>query len=218
MPRIVCISDTHGRHDAIAVPDGDVLIHAGDLSMMGREAEIEAFAEWFGALPHRHRIVIAGNHDWLFERSPQRARELLGDVTYLRDDAVEIDGLVIWGSPWQPWFHDWAFNLRRGEEIRAKWDLIPEGTDVLVTHGPPFGHLDGVPRAWFAEDDAIAVEHVGCEELEIALARVQPRLHVFGHIHEGYGQSVLGETILVNASTCDADYQPVNPAIVVDLP
>lgn len=219
MPRIVCISDTHGRHDALAVPDGDVLIHAGDLSMMGREAEVQAFASWFEAQPHRHKVVIAGNHDWLFERSPEHARDLLGDVTYLRDEATEIDGVTIWGSPWQPWFHDWAFNLRRGAEIRAKWDLIPDDTDILVTHGPPFGHLDGVEHpGWLEVDEAVAVEHVGCEELVVALGRVRPQLHVFGHIHEGYGQSVLGETILVNASTCDADYRPVNPPIVVDLP
>lgn len=218
MSRIVCLSDTHGRHDAIAVPDGDILIHAGDLSMMGREAEVEAFADWFAAQPHRHKVVIAGNHDWLFERSPARARELMAGVTYVLDEAVRVEGLTVWGSPWQPWFHDWAFNLRRGAEIRAKWDLIPAGTDILVTHGPPFGYLDGVPRAWFGNEDAIAVEHVGCEELARALERVAPRLHIFGHIHEGYGQAMLGNTLLVNASNCDADYQPINPPIVIDLP
>jgi predicted phosphohydrolase len=218
MPRIVCLSDTHGRHDVLTVPDGDLLIHAGDMTMRGREPEVEEFAAWFTALPHRHKVVIAGNHDWLCERRPTRARELLSDVTYLLDEETVAAGLRIWGSPWQPWFHDWAFNLARGKAIRAKWDLIPDGTDILVTHGPPFGFLDGVRRpGWFTED-ATAVEHIGCEELRVALDRVAPQLHIFGHIHEGYGQARSGETILVNASICDADYQPVNPPIVVDLP
>lgn len=217
MPRIVCLSDTHGRHDALVIPDGDVVVHAGDMTMGGRTAEVEEFAAWFAGLPHAHKIVIAGNHDWLFERSPTRARNILGNVTYLLDEAVEVAGLRIWGSPWQPWFFDWAFNLRRGVALREKWDLIPADTDVLITHGPPHGFLDSVGRSTAFAPDGI-VEHVGCEELLVALDRVQPALHVFGHIHEGYGQARLGETILVNASNCDADYRPVNPPVVVDLP
>ncbi len=221
MPRIVCLSDTHGLHDALTVPDGDVLIHAGDMSMRGRAAEVRAFADWFVALPHPHKIVIAGNHDWLFERSPAQAREFVSDVTYLSDEGAQVAGLRVWGSPWQPWFYDWAFNLPRGPALREKWELIPSDIDILITHGPPFGFLDGADRplgGWFGADDGIDVEHVGCEELRLALDRVQPNLHVFGHIHEGYGQARLGATILVNASNCDADYRPVNPPVVVDLP
>ena len=219
MPRLVCLSDTHGLHDALMVPDGDVLIHAGDMTMGGREAEVQAFADWIVSLPHACKIVIAGNHDWLFERAATRARELLADVTYLMDEGTEAAGLRIWGSPWQPWFFDWAFNLPRGDALRDKWDLIPPDIDVLVTHGPPSGYLDGAERpVWFGADDGVDPDHVGCEELRVALDRVQPRLHVFGHIHEGYGQARHGSTILVNASTCDADYRPVNPPVVVDLP
>lgn len=219
MPRIVCISDTHGLHEALTVPDGDVFIHAGDMTLGGREQEVAAFAAWLAALPHPHKIVIAGNHDWVVERTPARARELLGDMTYLRDDGVHVAGLDIWGSPWQPWFYDWAFNLPRGKSLRERWDLIPDKTDVLITHGPPFGHLDSAPRPnAFGPDAGLDVEHVGCEELRLALDRVQPRLHVFGHIHEGYGRDALDGTVLVNASNCDVDYRPVNPPIVVDLP
>lgn len=220
MPRIVCLSDTHGFHESLAVPDGDVLIHAGDVSMRGREAQVQAFATWFAALPHPHKVVIAGNHDWLFERTPARGRELLGDVTYLCDEGACVAGLRMWGSPWQPWFFDWAFNLPRGQALRDKWDLIPDDTDVLVTHGPPFGHLDGAarPASGWDDDGRVATEHVGCEELRTALDRVRPHLHVFGHIHEGYGQDRLGDTILVNASNCDEDYRPVNAPVVIDLP
>ncbi len=217
--RIVCLSDTHGRHGALAVPEGDVLVHAGDASMRGDDREIVAFATWLAALPHRHKLVIAGNHDWLFERQPGLARELLGAVTYLQDSGTTIDGVRFWGSPWQPWFMDWAFNLRRGAPLKARWDLVPEGTDVLITHGPPQGILDQVagivPRAISAM--AGQGEHVGCEELLAAVQRLAPRLHVFGHIHEGYGEETRDGTRFVNASNCDRFYRPVNRPIVVDL-
>jgi Icc-related predicted phosphoesterase len=142
-------------------------------------------------------------------------------VTYLQDGGTEVAGVRIWGSPWQPWFYDWAFNLPRAEALRSTWDLIPDDTEILVTHGPPYGILDSVERLagqWFGEDVAVEVEHTGREELRAAVLRIRPRLNVFGHIHERYGTDRLGETICVNASNCDAAYRPVNPAIVIDLP
>jgi Icc-related predicted phosphoesterase len=205
--RLVLLSDTHGLHDRVAVPDGDVLVHAGDFTRRGRPEEVEGFARFLARLPHTHKVVVAGNHDFLFQREPERARELLGDVTYLEDSGAEVAGLAFWGSPWQPWFHDWAFNLRRGPELAAVWARIPAGTDVLVTHGPPRGTLDRVARGG---------ERVGCAELAAALRRVRPRLHVFGHIHEAYGHAREGDTLLVNACTCDLGYAPVQPAVVVD--
>ena len=204
--RIVCLSDTHDLHAEIVVPDGDLLIHAGDVSQGGQPEEIRAFADWFAALPHRHKVLIAGNHDFLFERESEHARTLVTNAVYLCDEAVEIEGLRIWGSPWQPWFYDWAFNLARGPEIRAKWDLIPEDCDILVTHGPPAGHGDVTVRG----------EGVGCEDLREAVRRVRPRLHVFGHIHEGYGLTRADGTVFVNASSCDVRYRPVNPPIVLE--
>ncbi|HNC99840.1 MAG TPA: metallophosphoesterase, partial [Myxococcota bacterium] len=113
----------------------------------------------------------------------------------------------IWGSPWQPRFFDWAFNLDRGEPLRRVWQKIPDGIDILVTHGPPKGILDRVQRGG----------EVGCEELREALRRVRPRLHVFGHIHEAYGQLHLDGTHFVNAASCNLDYRPVNPPVVVEL-
>jgi Icc-related predicted phosphoesterase len=208
--RIVCISDTHSRHDQLEVPPGDVLIHAGDSTMVGRVEEIVKFDHWLGRLPHPHKILIAGNHDWLFEKEPALADSLITNAVYLRDRAVTIDGVKFYGSPWQPRFMHWAFNLSRGAEIRRKWDLIPEDTDVLVTHGPPHGILDLVPR-----DLPGTYENTGCEELLLAVKRVRPKLHVFGHIHEGYGVVRESGTTFVNACVCDAAYRPVNPAVVV---
>jgi predicted phosphohydrolase len=205
--RVVCLSDTHDLHDRLDVPDGDVLVHAGDFTMSGREAQIRAFDAWLGGLPHRHKIVVAGNHDWLFEREPEKARSLLTHAVYLQDSDTTVAGLRFWGAPWQPWFFDWAFNLRRGPDLAAKWALIPQGVDVLITHGPPLGVLDVTDRG----------EHVGCEDLLEALERVRPRLHVFGHIHESYGRVDADGRVSVNASNCSLEYRPVNPAVVVDL-
>ena len=206
--RIVLISDTHGHHDVV-VPEGDVLIHAGDGCTRGSLEEANAWGEFLGAQPHRHKIVIAGNHDRCFESDLERARACLAGLTFLHDSGCLLDGgLSVWGSPWQPWFLSWAFNLRRGPELAAKWRLIPDATDVLVTHGPPMGVLD----------HTVSGHAVGCEDLLAAIERVRPRLHVFGHIHEGYGTHRAGGTLFVNASTCTLDYRATNPAVVVDLP
>ena len=182
------------------------MLHAGDFTRRGTEAEVRAFGEFLARLPHREKVVVAGNHDFLFESEPERARELLGDVIYLQDSGVRVAGLEVWGSPWQPWFHDWAFNLPRGAALGEKWALVPEGLDVLVTHGPPFGVLD---RVWDGR-------RVGCEELARALERIRPRLHLFGHIHEAYGTRRENGVLSVNACTCNLFYRAVNPAVVVD--
>jgi len=206
--RLVLISDTHDLHAQVRVPDGDILIHAGDLSMMGHLPDVSDFDAWLAGLPHRHKIVIAGNHDFCFERQAAEAEARLTHAHYLRDSGLTLEGIRFYGSPWQPWFFDWAFNLQRGPEIRAKWDLIPDGIDVLITHGPPAGHGDLTTLG----------DRAGCVDLLDALRRVKPRLHVFGHIHEGYGQTREGETFCINASTCDVKYAAVNAPIVLDWP
>ncbi|MCI0387474.1 MAG: metallophosphatase domain-containing protein [Acidobacteria bacterium] len=205
--RIVAISDTHSRHQRINVPEGDILIHAGDVTMAGGVAEIAAFDNWLGTLPHPVKLFCAGNHDLLFERNPALARSLITNATYLQDELIEAMGLRIYFSPWQPRFFDWAFNLDRGAALRAKWDLIPWPLDVLVTHGPPMGILDVNDRG----------EHCGCEELRPTVERGRPRVHIFGHIHESYGTLDYDGVRYVNASICDGSYRPVNPPVVIDL-
>lgn len=213
--KIVCISDTHNCNEQIDVPDGDILIHSGDATSTGTTEEIRRFNRWFAGLSHKHKIFIAGNHDWLFEREPVSARRLLDpSIIYLKDSACEIDGLKIYGSPWQPRFYDWAFNLMRGAEIAEKWKLIPNDIDVLITHGPPHGILDEVPRQW-------GIENTGCEELRKRVDEIawfgKLKLHVFGHIHCGYGRSEVNGIQYVNASSCDEQYNPTQPPIVIDL-
>ena len=206
--RIVAISDTHEKHGQIRVPEGDILVCAGDITINGKPAAVSEFNAWFAAQPHRHKLLIAGNHDFLFEKDIGYARSLISPgIIYLENSGCEIMGLKFWGSPVTPWFFDWAFNKQRGEEIRRFWDEIPADTDVLVTHGPPFGILDKNAGG----------ENTGCEELRRALERVRPRLHIFGHIHEGYGIAEQDEMTLINACQLDYQYRLVNEPLVVTL-
>lgn len=207
MPRLVIFSDTHGLHDQVEVPAGDILIHAGDVTNRGTLAQVSAFDDFLASLPHEHKIVIAGNHDFCFEEDPAPARARLRHATYVQDYAVEKMGLRCYGSPWQPAFFDWAFNLPRGEALREKWSRIPDDLDVLITHGPPHGILD---RTHDNRD-------VGCEELRARVTTIKPRLHCFGHIHEAPGVRVEDDTLFINATTGDLAYRPVNPPIVVDI-
>lgn len=206
--KIVVISDTHGLHNNLLVPDGDVLIHAGDFTLRGELTEVEAFNEFLSVLPHQWKLVIAGNHDFCFQYQPQLAKEILSEACYLQDDSISIQGINFYGTPWQPWFMNFAFNLPRGVALREKWQQIPDNTDVLITHTPPYGVLDTV----------LDGSSVGCANLTEALKRVRPQLHVFGHIHESYGIEKNDSTTYVNACSCTAQYQATNPAIQFELP
>lgn len=205
--RLVLLSDTHGLHDEIDVPAGDVLVHAGDFTIAGTFEEVRRFDRFLARQPHRSKVVIAGNHDRSFEKEGPQARALITSALYLEDEAATVAGIRFYGSPWQPWFLSWAFNLPRGEALREKWAKIPDDTDVLITHGPPQGILD---RTYSGEA-------VGCADLLERIEAVRPALHVFGHIHEGAGILEAGPTTFVNASTCTLAYEPKNPAIVVDF-
>ncbi len=203
--RIVAVADTHTfQADLGPIPDGDVFVHAGDLCRSGRLSELATVAEWLKGLPHKHKVVIAGNHDWCFVREPAVALELLGPtVTYLQDSGAEIDGVRFWGSPWQPAFNNWAFNLPRGAALAEKWALIPPDTDVLVTHGPPAGIGDR------SDDESRA----GCADLLAAVGRVKPLLHLFGHIHPDGGCWPDGDTCFANVTT----WEGIRKASVFDL-
>mmetsp|Transcript_12631 Transcript_12631/g.14485 ORF Transcript_12631/g.14485 Transcript_12631/m.14485 type:complete len:329 (+) Transcript_12631:70-1056(+) len=224
MLRIVCISDTHGKHDQIDsnnIPDGDILIHAGDLTNKGEPATLRGFRDWVRKLPHKHKLVIGGNHDLSLDKnfrsslnpeSIKNARDNVFDVEefiYLCNDSITLEGYNFFGSPIQPEFNSWAFQRERGQESRNEWNQIPDETDVLITHGPPLGFGDLCKNGCRA----------GCLDLlrEVQF-RVRPIVHVFGHIHEGYGHSTDGQTLFLNASSCDYFYRPTNPIHVFDLP
>jgi Icc-related predicted phosphoesterase len=210
--KVVAISDTHNHLGSISVPDGDILVHAGDATVRGSESEWAIFNEALGNLPHKHKFVIPGNHDWICQRDTDLARALLTNATFLVDELVEEQGIRIYGSPWQPTFHNWAFNMHRGAKIKAIWDKIPENLDILITHGPPHGILDEVGRGYFD-----IIEHVGCEELMKAITNLKPKFHVFGHIHEGHGSMKVDDTTFINASIMDINYKPVNRPILFHI-
>uniref|UniRef100_A0A6B2LFP3 Calcineurin-like phosphoesterase domain-containing protein n=1 Tax=Arcella intermedia TaxID=1963864 RepID=A0A6B2LFP3_9EUKA len=199
------------------------MIHGGDFTYTGKPPAVEKFNDWLGRLPHKHKVVIAGNHDVTFhaeyyhtkyrryhdQRFPsQKTKNSLTNCIYLEDGEVTVEGVRIYGSPWQPEFCDWAFNLSGSEALKEKWDLIPTGIDILVTHGPPFG-FGGIclPRR----------EDAGCYELLQAIKRTRPIIHVAGHIHEGYGAASDNGVAYVNASSVNQKYALTNRAVVIDI-
>jgi Icc-related predicted phosphoesterase len=233
--RIVCISDTHGLHTIMeqfkSLPEGDILIHAGDCTNVGKPHEVTEFVYWFQNVKgFDTKIFIAGNHDFAFEKvnEPHHNGDFdwfknlmneenlsQSDVVYLQDNEFVIESpefskpLKIYGSPWQPEFYNWAFNLpRNGWELELKWKDIPEDTDILITHGPPHGVRDFTP----------ANLQVGCEILRFHVEnRIKPSIHVFGHIHQAYGAVQQDETMYVNASICTERYIPSNKPIIIDI-
>ncbi|MBX9879955.1 MAG: metallophosphatase domain-containing protein [Candidatus Obscuribacterales bacterium] len=207
--KIVIVSDTHNRLSEVKIPDGDILIHCGDFSMAGNAEEFEQFARDMEELPHKYKIVIAGNHELLFEAQPMNARGILRGVTYLQDEAIEIEGLKIYGSPWQPEFGNWAFNLPRNSPLLMQvWEKIPRDVNVLITHTPPHGILDKTREK----------KSVGCEVLRQRLKDLRSvKLHCFGHIHPAYGKKRIGDTLFVNAAIVDDKYKPANQPISCTL-
>jgi Icc-related predicted phosphoesterase len=211
--KITITSDTHGLHPHLGlIKKTDVLIHCGDCTNNAGRSALRDVALWLESQPHDHKILIAGNHDWAFEKWPELAvallKEVAPSVTYLQDSGCEIDGIKFWGSPITPTFFDWAFNRARGEAIRKHWDKIPRDTQVLITHGPPKGVLDYNPYDKF---------HCGCEDLMDAVVEIAPRLHCFGHIHCAAGKTQMDSTTFVNASFVNEQYKPAFHPTVIEL-
>jgi Icc-related predicted phosphoesterase len=209
--RLVHISDTHLRHKQITLPDGDILVHSGDALVRGGVDELKRFAEWWNALPHRVKVYVPGNHDWAFYHQEILASDMLVNTHSLVHRALEIEGIRFFGSPWQPDFCYWAFNLPRGDALRRKWRDIPLNTDVLITHAPPCWIGDRVQV--FGQDPI----HVGDTDLLDAVRLVKPKYHLFGHVHQAYGYYQNEWTHFYNASICNERYEAYNRAFVIDL-
>jgi Icc-related predicted phosphoesterase len=202
---IVALSDQHGVLPDI--PSCDLLLIAGDVCpISNHDLSFQAnwlardFRWWLARLPARKIVLIAGNHDLVFQEQPHLIPRDL-PATYLQDSRLEWEGLRIWGTPWQPWFFDWAFNLYE-DDLKTKWALIPDDTDILVVHGPPRGFGDGVP-----ERDGI--RRTGSPSLLERISEVRPKLVVYGHIHEGRGEWRVGNSILANVTILDEGYRHV---------
>ncbi len=210
--KICLISDSHNQHKKIVLPEADAIIHAGDISGMGREHEVIEFLNWFSTIGNfQHRIMISGNHDWLFQLNKTLAKEILSkypNVIYLEDSEVTINGLRIYGTPWQPTFFNWAFNVNRGEEIKKYWDMIPSnGIDILVTHGPPADILDLCDHGG----------RVGCEDLLNRIKEIKPLANLFGHIHHSHGIVEKDGTLFINASVLNDDYRMVFKPHLIEI-
>jgi len=209
--KITLISDTHTRHHEITndLPGGDLLIHSGDLMNSGRNIEdIKSFCKWFDSLDqYTHKVFIAGNHDRMFQEDPERALEIVNsykNITYLQDSWVEVgddnEMVKIYGSPWQPWFYDWAFNLQRNSiGLAAKWEAIPEDTYLFVKQKPAYDMVDTVAGRQY--------DNLGCELLRERLDLIKPAIHTCGHIHTGYGHTFNEGTHYFNASVLDERYE-----------
>lgn len=219
--RIVAISDTHNQHDKVILPDGDVLIHAGDSTMRGTTEEVSSFSKWFREQPYKYKCFVAGNHDWLFQNSPYIAQAIFygglskqeanaNGLFYLEDEFAQLkinDRVInVYGSPHQPEFCNWAFNLS-SDKLEERWSLIPEGLDILITHSPAYRLLDTTTDG----------DSVGCMKLRIAMQRAQPKLSICGHIHEGYGVETWNNTTFANAAICTFKYKATNLPIVFDI-
>ena len=209
--KLVLISDTHANHNKIQIPECDILIHSGDFSDVGDRYQVEDFLFWLTIQPAKHKIYIAGNHDMKYESHPHFKREMIINypkVNYLEDSGILLEGLNIYGSPWQPRFFDWGFNLDRGKPLADKWAKIPEDTNILITHGPPYGF----------GDQTKSYENVGCWDLLYRINNLPNlKLHVFGHIHPGYGIYKNKNTILVNAALCNDWNRVRNKPIEIEL-
>lgn len=220
MPRLVILSDTHGLHHKLTtsgceVPEGDVLVHCGDYSGFGREVEVQNFLGWMKGLPHPHKVVINGNHEIGLQGQPHLVDRMAdAGVTYLEDSGAEICGLKFWGSPWTPRYYDWAYNLDRlSARMQHVRDMIPSDTEVLVTHGPPWGILDEVPNL------GSEVERTGCEVLAKTLRRLTKlRLHCFGHIHVAAGCKRVGEVMFINAAQKVEGTTALLPPTIFSIP
>jgi Icc-related predicted phosphoesterase len=208
------ISDTHEKHLSLNgfMPEGDVLIHAGDFTMQGEPLYVNKFNEWLGTLPYSRKIVIPGNHELTFDEkfNPRylEARAGITNATLLINQSIIIDGIKFYGMPDTPEFCNWAFN-RTSEEMESLSQAIPNDVDVLITHGPPYGHLD---------QTRINGDNLGCRKLRNRVDNIRPKVHVFGHIHGGYGkkEDIYGTTF-VNASICTERYRPLNLPIVIEV-
>jgi len=214
MTHITILADTHSNHKQLKLTGGDLLLHVGDFSNLGTHDEIQSFLAWFDRQHYIHKVYIAGNHDLSYERNIPLKNKFLAlypHIHYLEDSGIVLEGIKIWGSPWSPAFCNWAFNLpRKSKYLQEKWNMIPDDTDILMTHTAPYGIFD-------PNYDGISV---GCELLREAIIDIAPRVHCFGHLHSGYDIAETcfgkGNTLFINASICNDYNQVVNKPIDIN--
>jgi Icc-related predicted phosphoesterase len=204
--KIICISDTHNKHEELLMPSGDCIIHAGDFTESGTKKETTNFLEWFSSTPYKHKILVAGNHDFYLEKKVHKLDQIIPfNIHYLEDSGVTIENINFWGSPYIPEDSNWAFSKNRGKQISEHWKKIPEDTDILITHSPPFGILDELDNK----------RMIGCKNLTERLSKLNISHHIFGHVHNEYGKIKTEKTIFINSSSLDDSYRIINSPILI---
>jgi Icc-related predicted phosphoesterase len=219
--KIVCISDTHSQISKVEVPEGDLLIISGDATYQGTIEEVSKFNMDLARIKPKLKYGILftpGNHDKGFEKAPDLFKSILTNATTLIHESIEIEGFKIFASPYAPAFgYGWAYNVYRGQALKDKWAQIPDQTQILISHGPPMGILDTV-QLFNKRTGETEIEHVGCQDLYNRIQELKNlNIHVFGHIHSGYGQVEINGVTYVNASVCTEEYRPINKPIVFEL-
>lgn len=205
--KIICISDTHNQHEKIDIPHGDVIIHAGDFTEAGTKAETYNFLNWFSGLPHQHKILVPGNHDFYLEKYLSHLTTIIPqNIHCLINDSIIIDNIKFWGSPVTPGNETWAFKLPYGTAIKKLWNEIPVDVDFLITHGPPYKILDELDNKM----------QIGCDELEKRIKKLEIPHHIFGHVHHEYGVVRTKKTTYYNVSSINEYYQFVNKPVVIN--
>jgi Icc-related predicted phosphoesterase len=206
--KLTCISDIHCRYREIEVPDADMLVIAGDVCNWGLFPEFDDFCRWVFSLRGRfkHIVYVPGNHDKWVEKNLDKARKMLAPCHLITNGPLEIERFKLWGYAYIPPMPFWAFS-QESNKAKVMLDAIPEGLDLLISHGPPFATLDSTLNGY----------NVGCPLLREAVDRAKPRHHVFGHIHEGYGEIMASCTTFHNVAICDRFYNPINKPTQFDL-
>jgi Icc-related predicted phosphoesterase len=210
--KITAISDTHGNHSQVEIPEGDIIVHCGDFAGKSNLDEVVDFCDWFTGLNFRHRILVAGNHDRYVKKRETEFLKIAADrnIIYLENRSVRIQNYNFYGSPYSKKFAPGSAFLYTDEpEARKLWNLIPKETDILITHGPPLGYGD------YSTEEK---KHAGCPFLLEKVKEIKPLLHIFGHIHTGFGIEIDGDTLFANASLADETWNIVNKPLVISLP
>ena len=204
--KIICISDTHNKHEELILPEGDCIVHAGDFTESGTKKETTNFLEWFSSTPYTHKILVAGNHDFYLQKKSHKLDQVIPTkVHYLEDSGVTLENINFWGSPFTPGDNNWAFTKHRGRPISKHWSKIPYSTNILITHSPPFGTLDELDNKTM----------VGCKNLSERISELNISHHIFGHVHNDYGKVKTEKTIYVNSSSLDQSHRIINRPISI---
>lgn len=212
--KIVCLSDTHKEYKNVIVPEGDILIHAGDIDIYDYSSELKNFIKWVAKQPCKEKILVAGNHDKYLETYNKEVKQIFkyNNIHYLENSGIVLNNITFWGSPITPTFNSWFFMAERGKQIQKYWNEIPKNTQILITHGPPYGILDQILLVNGDKGNS-----VGCFDLLQKIKEIKPKYHIFGHIHNGYGIKAVDETTFINCSLMNEEYDLVNNPIVIEV-